>query len=689
MKELALSFVLPLVFGALAGLATGASGRPGPAFGGLVVTVTDANGDVTGATVTISNTNGLVTPGSVESDRHGQARFTELRPGAGYRIEVALDGYGTQVVEDITIAKGDPLRISVVLTPVLREAGEGSRVQHGRPIADPTPEVEERLSVANPAAPASGSESQKVRGFDAKHRLERRDADGGGKLFVYGDRDHAHRQKLKYSRFNTEAYDEIRENGFRPAFGAPLSTFSIDVDTASYSNVRRFLDRGVLPPPGAVRIEELVNYFNYDYVEPDGEVPFGIDVEVGEAPWDPRNRLARIGLKGRELQARHRPPCNLVFLIDVSGSMNPANKLPLVRRSMKMLVDELNHRDQVSIVVYAGAAGLVLPPTEASDRATIREAIDSLQAGGSTAGGAGIELAYRQARRSFIEGGVNRVVLATDGDFNVGISDRSSLIRLIEKEARTGVFLTALGFGMGNLKDSRLEQLADHGNGNYAYIDSIREARKVLVEEAGSTLVAIAKDVKIQVEFNPAEVAAYRLIGYENRALRDEDFNDDTRDAGEIGAGHTVTALYEIVPQGLRHPAPAIDPLKYQQPRDEDPGAKIRPGNVLTEAAGTGELMTVKIRWKEPDGNRSRLQELAVVDRGRGLSAASEDFRFAAAVAGFGMLLRDSDHSGDLTFDDVMALAENGMGRDRHGHRSGFLELVNRAGSLKRYASRR
>ncbi len=279
-------------------------------------------------------------------------------------------------------------------------------------------------------------------------------------------------------------------------------------------------------------------------------------------------------------------------------------------------------------------------------------------------------------------------MLATDGDFNVGISDRSSLIRLIEKEARTGVFLTVLGFGMGNLKDSRLEQLADHGNGNYAYIDTIREARKVLVEEAGGTLVTIAKDVKIQVEFNPAEVAAYRLIGYENRVLRDEDFNDDTKDAGEIGAGHTVTALYEIVPQGLRHPAPAIDPLKYQQPRYEDRERKVHSGNLLTEAAGSGELMTVKIRWKEPDGNRSRLQELAVVDRGRGLNTASEDFCFAAAVAGFGMLLRDSDHSGDLTFDDVMALAENGMGRDRHGHRSGFLELVDRAGSLKRYASR-
>ncbi|NIM01930.1 MAG: DUF3520 domain-containing protein, partial [Acidobacteria bacterium] len=422
------------------------------------------------------------------------------------------------------------------------------------------------------------------------------------------------------------------------------------------------LNQGAVPPPGAVRIEELINYFDYDYVQADGGVPFGIDVEVGEAPWNPRHRLARIGLKGRELAARNRPACNLVFLIDVSGSMNAANKLPLVQRSMKMLVDELNTRDQVSIVVYAGAAGLVLPPTAAADRAAIRHAIDSLRAGGSTAGGAGIRLAYQQARRSFIEGGVNRVVLATDGDFNVGISDRSSLIDLIEKEARTGVALTALGFGMGNLKDSRLEQLADHGNGNYAYIDSLREARKVLVEEAGGTLVTIAKDVKIQVEFNPAEVAAYRLIGYENRALRDEDFNDDTKDAGEIGAGHTVTALYEIVPRGLRHPSPSIDPLKYQQPRHER-HESVHSGHALTEAASSGELLTVKIRWKAPDGNHSRLQELAVVDRGRGLQAASEDFCFAAAVAGFGMLLRDSQHSGDLTFNDVIALAESGLGR--------------------------
>jgi Ca-activated chloride channel family protein len=478
------------------------------------------------------------------------------------------------------------------------------------------------------------------------------------------------------SAFNTESYDEIQEGGFRPVDSAPLSTFSIDVDTASYSNVRRFLTDGQLPPPGAVRVEELINYFDYAYNEPAGDVPFGIDVEVNQAPWNTRHRLVRIGLKGREFAAGQRPACNIVFLLDVSGSMRAANKLPLVQRSMKMLVNELNARDQVSIVVYAGAAGLVLAPTEATDRPTIFEAIDGLHAGGSTAGGAGIQLAYRQAREAFIDGGVNRVVLATDGDFNIGITDRSSLIKMIEREARTGIALTALGFGMGNYKDSTLEQLADHGNGNYAYIDTLSEARKVLVEESGGTLVTIAKDVKIQVEFNPALVSSYRLIGYENRALRDEDFNDDRKDAGEIGAGHTVTALYEIVPRGRGYDTPDVDPLKYQRSERR----------VYEDASG--ELLTVKVRWKAPDGQRSRKHELAVVDRGRRLSAAGDDFRFAAAVAGFGMLLRDSEHKGDLTFEDVLGLAEGGLSADRHGHRTAFLDLVVRAEEVKRQHDR-
>ena len=680
MRKIVLFAVLLLVLGVFAGLAAGES-----AAGGLMVTVSDEVGPLPGAIVTISNTNGFAKTSSVQVDVRGQVEFPVLKPGAGYRIEVSLANYGTQVVDEIVIRAGETLKIHVVLAQELVESlrvtvgGQVAKVADARKSREFSEEFVQTLPVPGRVYQNALTLAPGVQ-----------DADGEGNPYVHGSRERDFKDQLRYHNrfdYNTEAYDEIRENDFRPVFSAPLSTFSIDVDTASYSNVRRFLNQGAVPPPGAVRIEELVNYFDYDYVQPDGNVPFGIDVEISEAPWNSRHRLVRIGLKGKEMHARERPACNLVFLIDVSGSMNPANKLPLVQRSMKMLVDELNARDQVSIVVYAGAASLVLPPTEAADRATIRDAIDSLRAGGSTAGGAGIQLAYQQARRSFIEGGVNRVVLATDGDFNVGISDRSSLVRLIEKEAKTGIFLTTLGFGMGNLKDSRLEQLADHGNGNYAYIDSIREARKVLVEEAGGTLIAIAKDVKIQVEFNPAEVSSYRLIGYENRALRDEDFNDDTKDAGEIGAGHTVTALYEIVPAGVAYPSPSVDPLKYQQPKDERP-RRSHSGTRLTDAADSGELLTVKIRWKDPDGNKSRLQELVVVDRGRGLSAASDDFCFAAAVAGFGMLLRDSGHAGDLTFNDVMALAENGLGRDRHGHRAGFLELVQRAESVKGHARR-
>jgi Ca-activated chloride channel family protein len=473
------------------------------------------------------------------------------------------------------------------------------------------------------------------------------------------------------TEFNTESYDHVEGSPFLEVATSPLSTFSIDVDTASYSNVRRLLNGGDLPPTGAVRIEEFVNYFSYNYPEPDSGAPFAVDVEINEAPWNRDHRLVRIGLKGRELPAGERPSSNLVFLIDVSGSMQPADKLPLLRSAMKMLTNTLGANDSVAIVVYAGAAGLVLPATSASNRDAILDAITQLEAGGSTAGGSGIQLAYKTARQNFIRGGVNRVILATDGDFNVGITNQSDLVELIEREASDGVFLTVLGFGTGNYKDSTLEQLADKGNGNYAYIDTRHEARKVLVEEIGSTLVTIAKDVKIQVEFNPALVQAYRLIGYENRVLRDVDFNDDQKDAGEIGAGHTVTALYEVIPTGQAIDGPGVDPLRYQQPA------------ARTDVAESGELFTLKLRFKQPEGDVSELLTFNISDQGFILPAASADFRFAAAVAAFGMVLRESEYIVGFGLADVSALARDGLGPDRSGHRSGFLELVEQAETLQ------
>jgi Ca-activated chloride channel family protein len=465
--------------------------------------------------------------------------------------------------------------------------------------------------------------------------------------------------------FNTEEYSHIREGGFRPVASAPLSTFSIDVDKASYANVRRFLNQGSLPPEDAVRLEEMINYFSYDLPEPRGADPFSITTEVGAAPWAPRHRLVRIGIQGKRLRGERMPPSNLVFLIDVSGSMNEPSKLPLVKRSLRMLVDQLDETDHVSIVVYAGNAGLVLPCTPGTERTRILNAIDRLEAGGSTAGGAGIQLAYRIARENFVAEGNNRVILATDGDFNVGASSEGELVRLIEQERRSGVFLTVLGFGTGNYADARMESLADKGNGNYFYIDNLMEGRKVFVEELQGTLFTIAKDVKIQVEFNPAEVASYRLVGYENRALRDEDFNNDSIDAGELGAGHTVTALYEIIPVGEEGASnvPGVDPLRYQRPAPRPEGPR-------------GELLTVKLRYQRPEGSASRLLEAQVRDVERRDPRLSDDFGFAAAVAEFGMLLRNSEFKGSSSGASVLEMARAHRGEDLDGYRSEFIQLV-------------
>lgn len=470
-------------------------------------------------------------------------------------------------------------------------------------------------------------------------------------------------------RFNTEAYSYIAENPLLRAADQPLSTFSVDVDTASYANVRRFLNMGRLPPKDAVRIEELLNYFGYDYDAPSGTHPFSVTTEVAACPWQQGHRLVLIGLQGRRIPEQELPPRNLVFLVDVSGSMNDPYKLPLVKSALALLADTLSEKDRVSLVVYAGAAGLVLSPTPGDRKGEIRAALQQLEAGGSTAGGAGIALAYKVASEGFVEGGVNRVILATDGDFNVGISSDGELTRLIEEKRKSGVFLSVLGFGMGNLKDSKMEALADKGNGNYAYIDTLQEARKVLVQEAGGTLVTIAKDVKIQVEFNPARVAAYRLIGYENRVLAAQDFNDDKKDAGEIGAGHSVTALYEIVPAGAAVEAPSIDALKYQQPR------------AASAAARSDELLTVKLRYKEPDAEASRLLAVTLRERASGESA-SPRLAFASAVAGFGMLLRDSEHKGSLSYAQVKELASHGLLTDPHGYRAEFVRLVGAAERL-------
>jgi len=479
-------------------------------------------------------------------------------------------------------------------------------------------------------------------------------------------------------QFSTATYDHILENPFLDTKDNPLSTFSTDVDTASYSNVRRFINEGSLPPKDAVRVEEMINYFTYDYAQPADEKPFAMHIDVAGCPWEASHRLVRIGLKGKEIATDKRGPSNLVFLLDVSGSMTPPERLPLVKQAMRLLVEKLTENDRVAIVVYAGASGLALSSTTGEHKEQILEALENLQAGGSTNGAEGIQLAYKIAADNFIKGGVNRVILATDGDFNVGVTSQGDLIRLIEEKAHSGVFLSVLGVGTDNLKDSTMQKLADKGNGNYAYLDSLDEARKVLVQQMNGTLVTIAKDVKIQLEFNPARVASYRLIGYEKRMLRKEDFNNDKVDAGEIGAGHTVTALYEVVPVGAAiNPAatvPAVDPLKYSSSEK----------STSAQSPSSNEMLTVKLRYKKPDGDRSELLERAVTDTSTKFENAPADLKFAAAVAEFGMILRDSDYKGDGTFAAVLEWAEEGKGKDTNGYRSGFIELVRKAQALKR-----
>ena len=470
--------------------------------------------------------------------------------------------------------------------------------------------------------------------------------------------------------FNTEDYDHISENSFHKTADEPLSTFSIDVDAASYSNVRRYLNNNTLPPAGAVRVEELINYFSYDYPAPQERHPFSINTEMAACPWNKDHKLVLIGLQGKKIPVENLPPSNLVFLVDVSGSMNHPLKLPLVKSSLKLLVDQMREEDKISIVVYAGAAGLVLPPTPGSNKTAIKDALERLEAGGSTAGGEGIKLAYKTAREQFLKQGNNRVILCTDGDFNIGVSSDDDLVRLVEKERESGVYPTVLGYGMGNYKDNKMQKLADKGNGNHAYIDGLSEAKKVLVSEFGGTLFTIAKDVKLQVEFNPARVQGYRLVGYENRLLNKEDFNDDKKDAGELGSGHTVTALYEVIPVGVKSRfLKDVDPLKYQSSKNM--------------VKGSSELLTVKFRYKAPEGGNSQLIEHPVMDQHLAFEKTSDNFRFAASVAQFGMLLRDSEFKGTSTFSSVVRVASGAKGKDAEGYRKEFIKLVKKAALIK------
>ncbi|HLN56856.1 MAG TPA: von Willebrand factor type A domain-containing protein [Bacteroidales bacterium] len=478
--------------------------------------------------------------------------------------------------------------------------------------------------------------------------------------------------------FNTEGYASVNENGFRDVKANPLSTFSIDVDNASYSNVRRFINSGQLPPADAVRTEEMINYFRYDYPEPKGEHPFSVYTELAVCPWNSRHSLLHVGLRGKSIQKSSLQPANLVFLIDVSGSMAAPNKLPLLKSAFGLLVNELRPQDKVAIVVYAGAAGLVLESTPGDRKEAIMAAIDNLEAGGSTAGGEGLRLAYREAAKNFMKNGNNRIILATDGDFNVGESSNGGMERLVEENRNGGVFMTVLGFGMGNVKDDKMEIIADKGNGNYSYIDNLQEARKVLVNEFGGTLFTIAKDVKFQIEFNPEKIRSYRLIGYENRLLNEEDFNDDTKDAGEMGAGHNVTALYELVPSGSDGNVPGVDPLKYQ---------KQATGKNSSETT-SDEYLTIKLRYKLPDGQTSRLLERPVKGYVADIEDASENLKFAAAVSEFGMILRNSEFRGTATLEGAALLARSARGEDEDGYRSELIRLINTAKDLRTTADR-
>jgi Ca-activated chloride channel family protein len=620
-------------------------------------TVVDSAGTVLpGATLELAS--GTAVIGKTTSAADGSFAFENVAAGS-YEIRVTLSGFrqariavivGTTTVSPLTIK----LQVGSTQESVTVQPSEVYRALPSPPL--PAPQMTPQ-AIGSPNGGGRGSGVGTGSGAGVGYGGGAGGYPGGGVRGIA-------------QPFETATYAPIEENKFRSVGERPLSTFSIDVDTASYSNVRRFLNEGRLPPADAVRVEELINYFHFDYPDRTEGAPFGIATEVGPCPWNTRHRLALIGVQAERINPAKTPPRNLVFLLDVSGSMAPPERLPLVKTAMKMLVDTLRAEDRVAIVTYAGTSGVALPSTRGDRHAVIEDAISSLNANGSTNGAAGIQLAYEIAAENFVKGGINRVILATDGDFNVGITSIAELTRMIEEKRSTGVFLSVFGVGTDNLKDATMERLADKGNGNYAYLDSLTEAHRVLVREASSTLVTVAKDVKIQVEFNPATVGAYRLVGYENRRLQSRDFNDDFRDAGELGSGHTVTALYEIVPPGEAIGEPGADPLKYQQTA---PAARV--------PVPSTELMTVKVRYKQPDGERSTLVTVPVGGRD---TTSARNLSFAAAVAEFGMLLRESPYKSDATWADAARLARTSRGEDADGYRAEFVRLIDLAGALDR-----
>lgn len=607
-------------------------------------TVTDNNtkAPLAGATIQV------LVPGvkyrySKKTDKKGQFGISFKETQAQVIVYVSLTGYKTDTLL-VPVEKKDKINIRLKPVPATADDIKIKDLKQRLVMEEKAPALNEVVVTGY----ATQKRSVQIRGVNS--------------LGVYGSRS----QPMGYISHQTEDYSPINENIFHTVTDQPLSTFSVDVDRASYSNIRRFLNNGDMPPADAVRVEEMINYFDYKYGNPSGNAPVAIHTDMAICPWNTDHQLVRIALKGKDVAKENLPPSNLVFLIDVSGSMSGELRLPLVKQAFKALVGQLRSVDKVAIVVYAGAAGLVLPSTSGEHKTAILDALDKLEAGGSTAGGEGIQLAYKTAAENLLKNGNNRVIIATDGDFNVGPSSDGELQRIIEREREKGIFLSVLGFGMGNYKDNKLEILADKGNGNYAYIDNFEEARRTFVTEFGGTLFTIAKDVKLQIEFNPKYVQSYRLVGYENRMLQNEDFNNDKKDAGDMGAGHTVTALYEIVAAGKTSNQPlAVDPLKYQLPK---------------QAAGNAsEVLTVKLRYKDPSSSTSQLITQVLRWKQQDITAAPEDFRMATAVADFGLLLRNSEHKGNATWDQVLKLAGNARGTDEEGYRAEFVQLVKKA----------
>jgi len=636
-------------------------------------TITDAdNGDPLpfASVVLLDSLSAQVAAGSTDFD--GKYILKQIKPG-NYSLEISYVGYTSLKITKIKVQSNKIAIKDIQLQP-------GTAIGEIVVVAYKVPLVEIDKSSTGTKVYSEEIKSMAVRSaanvaktVDGTYSRDY----GGSGLNIRGsrsDRSHTYIDGVKVIGSTSlppsnESYNQIVENSYHRVSLTPLSTFSIDVDKAAYSNVRRYINEGMLPPADAVRIEEMINYFSYNYPQPEKDEPFSITTEYADCPWNAKRKLVRIGIKGKEVALEEAPDNNLVFLIDVSGSMSSPDKLGLLKSGLLMLINQLDENDKVSIVVYAGAAGLVLPATKGNKKEQLIDAINKLSAGGSTAGGEGIQLAYEVAKDNFIKNGNNRIILATDGDFNVGISNQGELIQLIEEKRNDNIFLSVLGFGTGNLQDSKMEQIADKGNGNYHYIDNLLEAKKVLVTELGGTLLTIAKDVKLQIEFNPKTVKSYRLIGYENRLLNAEDFNDDKKDAGELGSGHTVTALYEIIPTNSKEELVSIDPLKYQ--------------NTNNDSTGMNEILTVKFRYKDPKEDVSKLITKVLYQENLSFSQASVDFRFSTSVAAFGYLLRDSKFKGDLQLKEVIDIAKESKGEDDEGYRAEFIRLMEMAELIK------